>query len=778
MERIPALKVFIIFAFGILIASSVDIPIVFVALAFAALAALYLALVRLKAHLIDIILALMIITAGILGYNLRVHYSRPPWPSGEQKLAILKVESEPSTDKGRTRFIAQVVSYLNSDRCWLPSDFKLSARMEEDPDNQVDYGYLLLVRGEYNLLPQRRNPGGFDYRQYMERNEVSGSFKIEKMRILARGTGNRLLSGLVIPARRYIRRLIENNLLGDEAALLAGLALGERAGLSKKVQEAFSNTGTTHVLAVSGLHVVLVAFVIFLLLRLFRVTKRWAGAGTIAGLIFYTLLTGSPPSIVRATIMAVAVIAGSLFERQGNGLNMLGLAGLVILGFWPQALFDAGFQLSFAATAGILALTRPIQNILFRFSGNETLREWLFVPLAVSLAAQVFTAPFLAYHFHRIPLISLIANLIVVPLTNGLLAIGLVMSLLGWAGKAVIAPLAAASYGISWLSLRAVDMFDAVKYGVILWPKPNLAQILLYGMVTGMVFWYATYKKYRFWVISAILLLANVIIWENALAGKPELRVTFLDVGQGDAALVQFPNGRRILIDTGPASESYDAGERAISPYLKYNGISKIDEIMISHSDADHAGGLDYLLKHVKTGRLLVSAHPSRQSLYLEALQTASRMGIRTDSLAGYDTLEGIWPARGFVYCRPDSTDNGNESSLICYLSYGQQSFLFSGDMGPEMEDMIYKQGLLKKCTVLKVPHHGSHVNNSSGVIECLKPEVAVIQVGENNRFGHPSAEVVNNYRAAGSRVFRTDISGAIEMETDGIGLKVTTMIK
>ena len=181
------------------------------------------------------------------------------------------------------------------------------------------------------------------------------------------------MSKIVIPARQYIRGLADKFLQGDEAALLLGLALGERSGLSARVQEAFSNTGTTHVLAVSGLHVVLVAFILFLILRIFRVPRRWAALGTCFGLVFYTLLTGSPPSIVRATIMAVAVLMGGMFERQGNGLNMLGLAGLLILFFWPQSLFDVGFQLSFAATAGILAVTRPIQNQLFRITENEVL---------------------------------------------------------------------------------------------------------------------------------------------------------------------------------------------------------------------------------------------------------------------------------------------------------------------------------------------------------------------------------------------------------------------
>ncbi|MBI4725796.1 DNA internalization-related competence protein ComEC/Rec2 [candidate division TA06 bacterium] len=649
------------------------------------------------------------------------------------------------------------------------------ARSGADPEHIPRYGELLLVQGSFSLLPQKRNPGGFDYRAYLDRSEVRGALNLEHVKLLQTGRGDWLTSKVVIPARQYIRSLADKFLQGDEAALLLGLTLGERSGLSARVQEAFSNTGTTHVLAVSGLHVVLVAFILFLAFRIVRVSRRWAAIGTCAGLVFYTLLTGSPPSIVRATIMAVAVLLGGMFERQGNGLNMLGLAGLLILFFWPQSLFDVGFQLSFAATAGILAVTRPIQNQLYKITENEVLREWLLLPLAVSLAAQIFTAPFLAYHFHKIPTISLLANLVVVPATNLLLALGLLMAILYPLGNLVAWPLAASAYAASWVSLKSVELFNMIKFSVIVWPRPDLSQILIYSIALIIIFNYNKIKRIRFVIIIFLLAVLNVFVWAKTFVTDDKLKVTFLDVGHGDAAFIQFPNGRTMLIDAGPSQEKYDSGQRIIHPFLKYLGQSTIDLAIITHGDADHVGGFSYLLSRVKIKKLMISGHQSEQSLFVLAMEAAVKSKTDIDTLWGYDTLSGIAPVRGFVFCQRDSAAVGNEASIVCFIQYGQKSFLFTGDMGPQLADTLYSKGLLPKCTVLKVPHHGSHINNSPAVIRAISPELAVIQVGQNNRFGHPSPEVVEGYKAVGSVIYRTDEQGAIVMETDGRKLEVKT---
>lgn len=777
MDRTPALKAFMLFSLGILAASAVGVPVVFSGLAVMVfLVLLFVFWSRERAS--QIWLGLMLISTGFLGYQTRTAVKDCPWQEGRPQIAVVQVFSEPRSNEGRHRFTARVLSYLDSGDVWHPADFKLLARTGVDPEHVPGYGERLLVQGKWNLLPPQRNPGGFDYRAYLDRSEVRGALDLERIRLLESGRGGWLLSNIVIPARQYIRGLADKFLQGDEAALLLGLTLGERSGLSDRVQEAFSNTGTTHVLAVSGLHVVLVAFILFLALRLVRIPRRWAALGTCLGLVFYTLLTGSPPSIVRAAIMAVAVLTGGMFERQGNGLNMLGLAGLLILFFWPQSLFDVGFQLSFAATAGILAVTRPIQNQLFRITENEFLREWLLLPLAVSLAAQIFTAPFLAYHFHKVPTISLLANLVVVPTTNLLLALGLLMALLHPLGTWVVWPLAASAYAASWISLRSVELFDMVKFGVITWPRPDLSQTLIYTITLIIIFNINKIKKIRFVIIIFLLAVLNVFIWGKTFATDDKLKVIFLDVGQGDAAFIQFPNGRTMLIDAGPSQEKFDSGQRIIYPFLKYQGLCNIDLALISHGDADHAGGFSYLFSHVKIKKLMISGHQCDQPLFLAAMETALKTNTDIDTLWGYDTLSGISPARGFVFCQRDSAADANESSIVCFIQYGQNSFLFTGDMGPQLEDTLYAKGLLPKCTVLKVPHHGSHINNSPAVIKAISPELAVFQVGQNNRFGHPSPEVVEGYQAVGSKIYRTDEQGAIEMETDGSRLEVRTMVE
>jgi competence protein ComEC len=774
MDRYPALKLALLFGMGILTAYAVRVPIAFVALAGMALACCVTAVV-VRRPWQETGVALLVVATGMVCQQVHAGLSCCPWEPGRRYVAVVDVAAEPRRTDGGWRFLARVRTETDGavDR---PRDFMVLARMADDPSWLPAYGDRAWVGGEFVLAPGQRNPGCFDYRAYLDHAEVAGILRIDGAGHLSAGNGNPLIGGVIIPARRHIRRVIAGHLSGDEAALLSGLALGERDGLSKAVLAAFSDTGTTHVLAVSGLHVVLAAFIIFMLLRLCQVPKRWAGGGTIAGLAFYTLVTGGAPSITRAAIMASCGILGELFERKGSGINSLGLAALLILSCWPQALADAGFQLSFAATLGILALTRPIQDRLFRLSGNKLVRDWLLLPLAVSLAAQVATAPVVAWHFHRVPLVSLAANLVIVPLTNLLLAIGLCMSLVGALSLAAVGPLAASAWGVSWLSLRSVELFAAVAVGTVPWPRPDLAQLALYGSVVGVTFGWRTLGRWRKPLLAAAVVAMALLAARSVLPRPAVLRVTFLDVGQGDAIFVEFPNGRRLLIDTGPAMRDYDTGERVIVPFLRARGITRIDDVLVTHCDADHSGGMSYLFSHVAAGRLMLSRAREEQPDYRRGAAAAAASGAVVDTVSGHDTLAGIAPCSGFVFGRADSAGHGNDASLVAVIRYGDHSFFFSGDMGPELEDTLLARGLLQRCTVLKAPHHGSRINSTPAIIGRLLPRYCVITVGEHNRFGHPSPEVVSGYRRAGAAVYRTDQCGAVIMETDGRVLRVRTM--
>ncbi len=776
MDRYPAVRLFLSMSAGILIGHDLNIPVLFCWPVLAAAAAALFIWRRSKAS--GWLWLLLMACSGCLWHQTRSLSAIDPAVPGPLKLQAL-VSSEPRLSKGRWAFTGKVESIDDRLCC-----FRAAVYLSDYAGLVPEYGDRLNLFGNWRRPSPARNPGGFDYRYYLEHQEVSGVLSATQAQLIERTGGNWIISRLVIPARRYLRNLVWRHLEGDEAALMLGLLLGERQDLSQPVKDAFSDTGTTHVLAVSGLHVVLVAFIIFLFLRAWQLPKRWAAMGTMAGLIFYTMLTGSPPSIVRATIMSSAVIIGTMYERQGSGLNMLGLSGLAILAFWPQALFDVGFQLSYAATFGILTLTRPIQKVLSRVTPQPQVNEWLLMPLAVSAAAQLATTPLLALHFHRIPLVSLAANLAVVPLTNILLALGLSMALMNLLAPWLAAPLAAAAYAAGWATLRLVEMFSKWSWATVAWPRPDVLQVSAYLLALLLAFYWRRLGNWRKIALAGMLLSANAVVWSSALLAPPNLEVFFLDVGQGDAAVIRFPNGYTMAIDAGNGGAGqggravYDYGRNVVVPFLRFWGIGKIDRFLVTHADADHCGGLASVLKAVKVERLTTTRHRCDKTLYLEAINLAAARGVKIDSLCGYDTLQGIWPARGFIYSRPDTVENGNESSIVCYIKYGFHSFLFTGDMGPELEGHLVRQGLLYGCTVLKVPHHGAGHNNGPGLAEMVRPEIAVISVGEFNRFGHPSPQTLDNYSKVGARILRTDLGGCVSAVSDGRWCRISPWLE
>jgi competence protein ComEC len=780
MERYPAVRLFLTMAAGILIGKAVNIPVLLCWMGLGVAAAL--TLVWRRSRLSGWLWLAVLAMSAALWHQVRVRTAQAPLTPGRQQM-VIRVAGEPRLARGRWVFTAKAEAVGQSDGGWRTVGFKASCYLDQDLGLEPSYGDRLVVEGDWRLAGPSRNPGGFDYRQYLEQQEVAGIISVQRAELVEKGRGNPIMAGLIIPARRQIRRAVGQNMEGDEAALLLGLLLGERNFLSDRVKDAFSGTGTTHVLAVSGLHVALVAMILFTLLRVARLPKRGAYLAAMVGLVFYAALTGGSASIVRAAIMSCAVMLGMLFERQGSGLNMLGLAGLLILAFWPQALFTVGFQLSFAATFGILTLTASLQNLFFKITGSPSVRNWLLTPLSVSAAAQLATTPFLAYHFHRVPLVSLAANIVVVPLAGLVLALGIALSLAWLVSWQLAAPLAASAYGAAWLMLRSVEFFSGLGAASISWPRPDLIQVAAYAFILTLVFAWSKLGRWRPALLAAVLLSANAVVWRQALAEPRPLEIYYLDVGQGDAAVIRFPNGRVLAIDAGqggPASaegSSYDYGQRVMVPFLRYQGIGAIDRFLITHADADHCGGAATVFHSVNVRRLTITHHPSDKPLYLAALEAAVKSRARVDSLCGYDTLEGIWPARGFIYSRPDTMENGNESSLICYIMYGEHSFLFTGDMGPELEGHLLRIGLLPRCHVLKVPHHGARHNNGAGLAQAIKPETAVISVGEHNRFGHPSPQALENYALAGAKIVRTDLYGCVRLIDDGVSYQIATML-
>ncbi len=588
------------------------------------------------------------------------------------------------------------------------------------------------------------NPDGFDHAAYLARQGilVVGAASAERVEPLEAPH-----PGWAARTRARALAAIGAALPPASAALLGGLLLGERRGLPPELDEGFRRAGVYHVLAVSGFNVALLAAAVFAACKLARIDRRVSAVVAIALVSGFAAVVGAEPSVVRAAIMAVLVLAALLLEREASVVNSLALAGLVILALRPGDLLDPGFQLSFAATAGIVAAPLGRSGVVLG-------------ALGVSLAAQLAVLPITLAHFNQLSTIGVLANLGVVPL-SGLATVG---GLVGVTLEPLSATLARVAFDAVWpvlLALRAVvALAAAVPGAVVHLPSPHWVAIVGYAAALALarLAWHTRTARplgARRRALAALgLLVAAVAIeaWPLVRPTGGRLRLTVLDVGQGDAIVLEGPDGRTAVVDGGSGGPTrLDAGERIIAPYLWNRGVRRLAAAVVTHADADHAGGMPAIER----------AFGVPGPLNADAL-------ARGPLAFGGATLSLL---------RPIAASEGasrNDAALVLRIDYGVASFLLASDIEAERERALVAAGAPLGATVLKVPHHGSRSSTTASFLGAVTPVVAVVSVGARNPYGHPDAGVLARLTAAGARVYRTDRDGAVILETDGRALTVT----
>ncbi len=646
----------------------------------------------------------------------------------------------------------------------------------------VDYGDRLVARLHLRRPQPARNPGAFDYRAYLERKGIHAMGSVSRSEQILethRGRGGLLWTYVVLPVRRAVRRGVASNLSGGPAGLLNGILLGEKRGVPEDVRTAFTRAGVNHVLAVSGLHVGLIAAVVFFGLGAVGCGRRTTAWATVGAVLLYALVTGLPPSVVRASMMSAFTIWGRLGNTQGEGLNSLGLAGLLILIFRPQDLFDVGFQLSFTATGGILLFYRPIRAW---FPGGVAggLAHWVWTPLAVSVAAQVGTLPLVLTYFGLLSVVSILANLIVVPLMAAAVALGLV----GVVVIQVSSPAAALLNGANWFVLKCAIQtaawFAEPAWAAIEVPRPGWTVIGLYLCATLLILPEARSHRWGRRVVLLALSLANFWVWSGILHGPSGLRILVLDVGQGDGIFLRFPNGRTMLVDGGLRAVNIDMGERVLIPFLKAEGIERIDAVVASHPHSDHFGGFVTLLERVEVGWYL-DAGQYYDSWTARRIRTLIRKkGIRYAVVEAGDRLEGLGgvealvlhPTPDYVSERGPAPRGLNNSSVVIRLTYRGSTILLTGDIEHETDPDLLRWGDLLRAQVLKSAHHGSRTSSTAAFMSAVRPELVAVSCGIRNKFRHPSPEVIRRYEAMGISIYRTDLMGAVEIRIDEQGIE------
>jgi competence protein ComEC len=761
-----------------------------------------------------------------LGYLLIQPWTDPVFPpqhirhaaTGDKSIVTGVVATSPVTTRYRQSFIIETEALGGStSRTEANGRLRVSLSGKEP---ELSAGDRISFVGRIRPIRSFQNPGGFDYNRYMAFKGVwaTASGQVDTVRVL----DNSVPVGLAVwvsPARKSVAVRIDGTVSGDAAGILKALLLGDRSGVSDQLRSDFQRAGIGHLLAISGLHVGMVAGVMFFVcwksfghvpVMLRRAwSKKAATIPAFMAVLGYGLLAGMSPSTQRAVIMAGVFLAAFLVERPQDTMNSVAVAACLILIVHPPSLFAASFQLSFAAvTAIVLGLSlKPAPGTGAPAMGAKPpLFHRICVFMLVSLAAILGTLPLALFYFNETSLIGLVSNLIFIPVIGfGVVPLGL--------ASVVVCPV---SPGIACLGFKLCGMLltgafylvrqaASLPFAAVNTVTPSIIEIVLYYCLLGSGGWLASQgkrpasgrKTFGAHRIASMVLAASVagfvadgIYWGYQRFWTDRMKITIIDVGHGNASLVEIPGGEVILIDGGGFSDNsvYDVGQRIVAPFLWRKKIRTVQTLILSHPDSDHLNGLIYIAEHFHVTRLVTSGQSADTRGYEKLMAVARTEGIEVPDYGLIDrtwskngvVFEILYPAPGFLDRRDMETwQNENNNSLVVKTAFKEVSFLFPGDIEAAGERaLVGVAGRDLQTRVLISPHHGSRSSSTREFLGNVSPEIIVVSSGFNDRYGVPHPEVNERYNQLGPQVYTTPEHGAVTFITDGDKLWVETVVE
>ncbi len=636
-------------------------------------------------------------------------------------------------------------------------------------------GDTLWLRGTYRPPAPASNPGGFDAGRWMAEASLGGMLRA------AGGEPMVVHRAAVRPSRRhlmtdFVHRTLARRLSPPAAALWSSTALGETSFLPPEVSDAFRATGLFHLLAVSGSHMLLLGGAVFAALRLLRTPSSLAWILSCLAVWLYTWLLEWPAPVLRASIAYSVLAAAMAAGRRPHSSNAWFLSGACLLCLDPNSPFHPGVQLSFAAVAGLLWVAPHLEWMLPQPLREGRLAAWFARPLLASLGASLTTAPLLAWHFQAVPWIGIPVGLA----TALCFEAGFLASLLTLLLSGVGLPLpffwgfAKAADGLAWICLKTVLWSAERFHGTLDLARPSPGALTLgLALPFALALWGTPWRRLALW--SGILwIVAAGMFW--FWPHPPALEAWFLDVGQGDAAVLRFPSGRAWLVDCGPRSEMSDAGARVVLPALRTLGIRALDAVVVTHPDMDHAGGLDTLIGALPIGRIFVSVarYPDTPAHWTKTLSRLAAKGIPVRELGAGQKLSYGDGARIDVLApgRAEAPST-NGASVVLRTEYGRSSLLLAGDAEFWSEKHQLQDGAHLSADLLKVGHHGSRTSSGSEWLGVVRPGLALLSVGAFNRYGHPSPEFLERLRGIGSAPWITSRQGGLRVRVLRNGMQI-----
>jgi competence protein ComEC len=638
------------------------------------------------------------------------------------------------------------------------------------------------------------NPGEFDYEAYLARRGVYLTAFATSDRGWAR------TAAAPDPIERWridTVHLIERTLAPPVAAIVGALLVGDAIPLPDAVRDRYARAGVSHVLSISGLHVALVATSAFAALRwllgrservlLGSNVPKLAMTASVAPIALYAAIAGDNVATLRAELMAVLVVAAVLLDRPRDWLACLAAAAAAISVAWPGALFEISFQLSFAAMLAIILGMRRITPWWDRWEEAHLVRlrgrhwrwvRWIVLTEAVTVCATLGTAPLTVWHFNQVSVVALIANPIVVPLLGGsCVGVGLLATAAAPLLPGVAAMLFTAVGVLTHLADLLVQLCAAVPGGSVRLVTPSGLELALTYAVLGILAVGHGARRRILLVGCAVVLTADAGYWAARRSAPGALEVTFVSVGQGDCALVEFPTGEVMVVDGGGLGGSFDVGRQVVAPLLWRRKIRRIDVLVLTHADFDHYGGLPFLIDAFSPATFWWNGRAGAGGRFAALPRALQAAGTRVEVAARgmHRSIGGVDVT--VLHPSGDFAGSDNDGSLTVQLRYAGIAVLLPGDLQADGErSLVTAAGQTVRSTLLKVPHHGSRTSSSATLLDAVAPRIAVISAGADNRFAFPHGPVLESYRRRGIAVYRTDRDGAVSVRITPDGaIAVTT---
>ncbi|WP_337872826.1 DNA internalization-related competence protein ComEC/Rec2 [Ignavibacterium sp.] len=788
MRNYPFIKFAILFVTGILIGIFIDIPIPFIAAAICLLIILLLLNKKLNSILLLTIIKATIsilIGIGIVFTNQNETQSKLTSYQKEKGVKVYGTVEEIELErKYEIAFILKSDSIIINNKT-IQTNEKLLCRLRSDSaDRKYFYdnakpGKYLFVSGTFQQGRDIRNPGEFDYRKFLFSKGITGIINsYDSASVVILNNDFNYLKNLIFQSRKNIDKLIHQLHNDQTAGLLRGLLLADRTEIDYETKENFVNSGVIHILAVSGLHVGYILVFFIVVFGRFNIYLR--SFLTIAGLLCFMVITGTPASVFRATLMSVILIIAFLSGRSTNLLNSIALSAVFILCVIPFEILNPGFQLSFSAVLSIALIYPVIQKVINETAIKNSLVKNVLLFAGVSLSAQIGTLPFTLAYFNKLSLISLFTNLFVIPLAGIIVGLAIITLIIGSLLPSIAVYIAIVNNVITSLMMDLVRFSGSLDFAFIRINNFSLPDsIFFYVFISILVYSIRTSIKSAFRFVAAIIVFANIFVFSTLdnkkLLSDGVLSVLMIDVGQGDSFLLKFSNGKTALIDAGVVDPFFDTGERIIIPLLDYLDIVKIDYGFVSHLDTDHYGGFASLIHNGRVNEIY-RPKPDSSDKSIRFEKFLKRYNLRTNI---YDKSK-IEIGKTALYILNDVQSDylnklsSNDRSGIMKIIFGNTSFLFVGDAEiPAEAYYLNHYNKFLDSDVLKVGHHGSSTSSSQEFLETISPRISLISAGIKNKFGHPSEIVLKRLEQINSQILRTDLSGAVLLQSDGEEIKI-----